>query len=234
MKKMVKIDDAVIARFEKEGHKFELLVDPNLAMDIKHGKEVNFDDLLADDKIFKDSRKGDEQSPEMIEKIFGNNNIELIAKKIIVDGAVQLTTDQRKYFLQKKKSEIITFISKSAVNPQTKTPHPPTRIENAMEQAKVSIDPFKSVEEQVKTIVDAIKKIIPISIEKIDFAVKIPANYSGSCSAILHKFSIKKEQWLNDGSLVAEFELPVGMKQDLLNELNSVTHGEVIVKIIEK
>ena len=39
---MVKMEDAVIARFEHSGEKFELLVDPNLAMDLKNGKEVNF------------------------------------------------------------------------------------------------------------------------------------------------------------------------------------------------
>ncbi len=229
---MVKINDAVIARLEKEGHKFEVLVDPNLAMDVKHKKEVNFSDLLADEKIFKDSKKGDEQSPENIKNFFGTEDLQLITKKIIEDGDVQLTTEQRKYFLEKKRAEIISFISRNAINPQTKTPHPPQRIENAMEQAKIHIDPSKSSEEQVKKIVDAIKRIIPISMEKIDFAIKINAQYSGRCSSILHKFEIKKEQWLNDGSLVAEFELPIGMKQDLLNELNSVTHGEVIVKII--
>jgi len=229
---MVKIDDAVIAKMEKFGHKFEILVDPDLAMDVKHGKAVDYSELLAVDRVFKDSKAGEEQSPEFLKEQFETEDINIIAKKIIENGEVQLTTDQRRHFLEKKKNEIITFISRNAINPQTKTPHPPVRIENAMEQAKIHVDPFKSVEEQVNTIIDAIKKIIPISVEKIDFAVKIPAAHSGRCSAIIHKFEIKKEQWLNDGSLVAEFVLPVGMKQDLLNELNSATHGEIDIKII--
>jgi ribosome maturation protein SDO1 len=230
---MVKLDDAVIARMEKNGHKYEVLVDPDLAMDVKHGKEVDFSDLLAADRVFKDSKAGDEQSPEFLKEQFETEDINAIAKKIITDGDVQLTTEQRRHFLAKKKNEIITMISRNAIDPQSKTPHPPNRIENAMEQAKIHIDAFKSVEEQVTTIVDEIKKIIPISMEKIDFAVKIPAIHAGRCSAIIHKFEIKKEQWLNDGSLVAEFFLPVGMKQDILNELNSATHGEIDIKIIE-
>ena len=229
---MVKIDDAVIAKMEKFGHKFEILVDPDLAMDVKHGKAVDYSELLAVDRVFKDSKAGEEQSPEFLKEQFETEDINIIAKKIIENGEVQLTTDQRRHFLEKKKNEIITFISRNAINPQTKTPHPPVRIENAMEQAKIHVDPFKSVEEQVNTIIDAIKKIIPISVEKIDFAVKIPAAHSGRCSAIIHKFEIKKEQCLNDGRLVAEFVLPVGMKQDLLNELNSATHGEIDIKII--
>ncbi len=101
-----------------------------------------------------------------------------------------------------------------------------------MEQAKIHIDPFKSTEEQVNEIIKSIRVLIPISMDKIDFAVKIPAQFSGRAASIIHKYDIRREEWLNDGSLVAEFSLPVGAKQDLLNELNSATKGEVVLKII--
>lgn len=230
---MVSLDNSVIARYEKFGHKFEIKVDPDFAMQVKHGKEIELDKLLATDQVFKDVKAGDLASPEHITKIFGSMDMKIISYKIIKDGEVQLTTEQRKHMLEKKRAEIISFISRNAMNPQTKTPHPPIRIENAMEQAKVHIDAFKSTEEQVTTIVNAIRHIIPISLEKVHFVIKVPTQYAGRASSIIHKFEIKKEDWLNDGSLAAEFFLPVGMKQDLLNDLNSVTHGEVIVKIIE-
>jgi ribosome maturation protein SDO1 len=230
---MVNLDDSVIARLEKFGHKFEIKVDPNFAMEVKHGKNIELDKLVATDQIFKDVRAGDVASPEHITKVFGTTEMKTVVYKIVKDGEVQLTTEQRKQILEKKRAEIISFISKNAMNPQTKTPHPPIRIENAMEQAKVHIDAFKSTEEQVTTIVNAIRHIIPITLEKVHFAIKVPTQFAGRASSIIHKFEIKKEDWLNDGSLAAEFFLPVGMKQDLINDLNSVTHGEVIVKIIE-
>ena len=55
---MVKLEEAVTARFECEGHKFEVLVDPDLAMEVKKGNKVNADDLLAVDTVFKDAAKG--------------------------------------------------------------------------------------------------------------------------------------------------------------------------------
>ncbi|MCX6801265.1 MAG: ribosome assembly factor SBDS [Candidatus Diapherotrites archaeon] len=229
---MVKMEDAVIARIEKGGHTFELLVDPHLAMEVKHGKEIELASLLAIERVFKDARKGDEQGKETIQKVFLTADLKEIAKKIIQNGEVQLTTEQRRMLLEKKKSEIFDFISRNAINPQTKTPHPPQRIQNAMEQAKVHVDAFKSTEEQIEDIVKALRPIIPISLEKIDFAVKIPAEHAGKCSSIIHKFEMKREQWLNDGSLAAEFQLPAGLKQDLLNKLNSVTHGDITVKIV--
>lgn len=229
---MVRVEDAVVARLEKFGHKFEILVEPNLALDFKRGKEVPISDLLAIERVFKDSKIGDEQSPDTIKKSFGTTDFGAVVKKIIQDGEVHLTTEQRRALLEKRRLEVINFISRNTINPQTKTPHPPQRIENSMEQAKIHIDAFKSVDEQVPEIVKAIRRIIPISMEKIDFAIKVPAQYAGRASSIIHKYEIKKEEWLNDGSLAAEFLLPAGAKGDLLNELNSITHGEVIVKII--
>lgn len=229
---MVRVEDAVVARLEKFGHKFEILVDPDLAMDVKHNKEVSIDSLMAIDRVFKDQKTGDEQSPDVLKKVFQTNDVGVIAKKIIQDGDVQLTTEQRRAFLEKKRLEIINFISKNAIDPKTKTPHPPQRIMNCLEQAKIHIDPFKSTEEQVNEIIKSIRVLIPISMDKIDFAVKIPAQFSGRADSIIHKYDIRREEWLNDGSLVAEFSLPVGAKQDLLNELNSATKGEVVLKII--
>ncbi|MFA6268252.1 MAG: ribosome assembly factor SBDS [archaeon] len=231
-KSMVRVEDAVVARLERFGFKFEILVDPTIVMEVKHGKTVPLDKLLAIERVFKDHKIGDEQSPENLIKAFGTKDLEAIAKKIIQDGEVQLTTEQRRLMLEKRRLEIINFISRNTINPQTKTPHPPQRIENAMEIEKVHIDAFKSVEEQVNEIVKALRHTLPISMEKVDFAIKVPAAYAGRCASVIHKFELKKEEWLNDGSLVAEFILPAGSQQDLLNELNSITHGEVVVKII--
>jgi ribosome maturation protein SDO1 len=230
---MVRVDDAIVARLEKFGHKFEVLVEPNLALQVKHGKSVAISDLVAADRIFKDARAGDEQSPDTLKKSFHTENFEELVYKIIREGEVQLTTEQRRALLEKRRLEVINFISRNSINPQTKAPHPPQRIENAMEQEKVHVDAFKSAEEQISDIVKAIRHVIPISMEKIDFAVKIPAQYAGRASSIIHKYEVRKEEWLSDGSLAAEFLLPSGAKQDLMNELNSATHGEIIVKILE-
>jgi ribosome maturation protein SDO1 len=231
---MVKLEEAVIARLESHGERFEILVDPDLAMKLKKGEEVDFEELLAADTVFKDSAKGEEASPETINKVFGTTELKAVVSKIIKDGEVQLTTEQRREMLEKKRKEVIDFISKNAVNPQNNTPHPPQRIENAMEEAKVSIDPLKSAKEQVPGIVKALKPLIPISMEQLSLAIRIPAEHSGKASSILHRYNLKKEEWQNDGSLVAVIEIPAGMKQELLNELNAVTHGELQTKILEK
>lgn len=229
---MVTVQDAVIARLEHDGLKFEILVDPNLAMDLKKGKPVSVSNLVAMEEVFKDAKKGEEQSEANIIKVFKTADFESVVRHIILHGQVQLTTDQRRKFLEEKKQELIGFITQNAVNPQTKTPHPKQRIETALEEAKFVVDAFKSVEEQVPLAVKAIKPLIPISLEQLKIAVKVPASVAARASSVLHKYGVQKEEWQRDGSLIAVIELPSGLKQDLFNELNKMAHGQIESKIL--
>ncbi|MCH7902422.1 ribosome assembly factor SBDS [archaeon] len=230
---MVRTEDAVIARYEHAGEKFEILVDPDLAMDLKHGKEINFDDLFAIDTVFKDAKKGEAKSEEALEKVFLTKDVQEIAKKIIMEGDVQLTTDQRRKIADRKRKEIINFISQNAVNPQTNTPHPVQRIENALEEIKFHVDENTSAKDAIPGLLKELKKLLPISLEKLRIAVKIPAVHAGKASPVLHKYGLEKEEWQNDGSLVAVLEIPAGMKNDLFNELNHLTKGDIETKILE-
>ena len=57
---MVNVDDAIIARLESFGEKFEILVDADLAADFRnpdHTEEIPIEDILAVEEIFKDSKK---------------------------------------------------------------------------------------------------------------------------------------------------------------------------------
>lgn len=231
---MVKLEEAVIARFVHEGHKFEVLVDPELALDVRKGKNVNANDLLAIDTVFKDSGKGEEQSESLIEKVFGTTDAGEVAKKIILKGSVQLTTDQRREMRERRRREIIQIIATNSINPQTNAPHPPQRIETALNEINPQIDEFRPAEEQVGEILKELKKKLPISFEKMQIAVKIPAGCAGKTQSELHHFDVKKEEWLNDGSLIMLIEIPAGLKNELLNKANKATHGEAEIKILEK
>ena len=229
---MVQVEQAVIARFEHSGTRFEVLVDPDLALSLRKGKSVSMHDLVALDEIFKDAKKGEAQSDSAVQKAFGTTDFESVVRQIILKGEVQLTTEQRRKLLEEKRKELVAFIARNALNPQSKTPHPPLRIENALSEAKFSVDLFKSVEEQVPLAVQAVRHLIPISLEKIKIAVKIPALFAGKATSILHKFGVQRQEWQKDGSLIATLELPSGLKQDLFDELNHLSHGAIESRIL--
>lgn len=229
---MVKVQDAVIARLEREGEKFEILVDPDLALELKKGSKVNFDELLAIDRVFRDAKKGEEASSEAVMKRFGTDNVSVIATQIICEGEVQLTTDQKRRMLEQRRREVVSLISRNAINPQSNAPHPPQRIENAMEEAKVQVDLFRPARDQVPGILKEIRKLIPISMEEISLAAKISAEFAGKAEFVMHKYGIKKQEWQKDGSLIIVVSIPAGMRGEVIGELNHLTHGNVETKII--
>ncbi len=231
---MVSLDEAVIARLNKGEQHFEILVDPYAAADIIDGKDTDIMQSLAIDTIFSDSKKGKHASDESLMKTFGTSDLTEIAKKIILKGDIQLTTEQRHKMQKNKKNRIVETIVRNAMDPQTKAPHPRQRIELAMEQAGVHIDPFKPVSEQVKTIIEVLRPLIPISMDQIRISVKIPAEHIGKAYGITRNYgALEREDWQSDGSWIGIIRIPAGMQTDFYDKLNDVTKGNVSTKILK-
>jgi len=225
----------VIARYEVRGRKFEILVNPDKALQYREGARINIDDVLVGDYVYKDVRKGDRASPEELKKFFGTDDIRKVADIIIKRGELQLTTEQRRKLLEAKRKQIINYIARSAIEPQTKTPIPPQRIEKAMEEARVSIDLYKSVEEQATHIIRAIARVLPIKIARAYITVRVPPEVAARAYQELRRLGeVKNEKWLNDGSYLIEIELPAGMQSEVIDRINRVTRGaaEVNVKVV--
>ena len=231
---MVSLDEAVIARLHKGEDHFEILVDPRAAEHLIEGKEVDVLSSLAIDTIFKDSKKGTHASQESLEKVFRTDNVETIVKEIIIKGEIQLTTEQRHEMQEKKQKRIVDIIVKNAMDPQTITPHPRQRIEFAIKEAGVHIDPFKPVDEQVKLVVEALRLIIPLSMEQVKISVKISSLYIGKAYGIARNFGVlEREDWQSDGSWIGIVRIPAGMQTDFYDKLNDATKGNVETRILK-
>ena len=231
---MVSLDEAVIARLKKGEEHFEVLVDPYAAADLIDGKEIDLIQNLAIDAIFKDSKKGTHASEESLVKFFGTTDVVEISKRIILKGEIQLTTEQRHKMQSNKKKRIVDSIARNAMDPKTKAPHPRQRIELAMEEAGVHVDPFKPVSEQVKIIIEKLRPLLPISMDSIRISVKIPAEQIGKAYGTVRNYgSLEREDWQSDGSWIGIIKLPAGMQTDFYDKLNDVTKGNVSTKILK-
>lgn len=230
---MVSLDKAVVARYKHGKKIFEILVDPEGADSIRSGVKEEIEKVLAADEIFVDASKGKKATEEDLMEIFSTVEIAEIASMIIKKGELQLTTEQRRKKIDAKKKMVVERIARISINPKTNTPHPLTRIEIAMNEAKVQIDPFKSVDEQVTAIVKALRPIIPIKIEETAIAIKIPAIYTGQVYEIKRNFTVTKEEWQKDGSFIAVVTVPAGIRDDLFSFLNRMTKGEAQTKIVK-
>jgi len=226
------MDKVTIVRYSYASEKFEILVKPDPAFDYKLGKISEISKILVSDEIYTDSGKGTRASNELLVKVFKTEDTTKIAEIMMQKGELNLNTEQRKKMTTDKRKQIITFIAKTYVDPKTHLPHPPLRIEQAMIDGRVSVDPFKNPDEQIKDIVEKLRPIIPLKTENITLEISVPAQYVAQSYTVLKSTgSLKKEDWQPNGSLKAILEIPAAARPNVIDRLGAITKGTANVEV---
>jgi len=221
-----------IARLARDDGHFEILVKPEEALLYRKGEISAITKAIVAETIFSDAKKGTRVSEDDLQKIFGTTDHLKVADEILKKGTLQLTTEQRKKMIEDKKKQIIAFISRQCVDPRTNLPHPPLRVEQAMEQIHYSIDPFKSTEEQAKDTIKLLRTILPLKTERLSVEVRLPPRYAGKAYGTVKGFgTIKHEEWRSDGSWFGVIEMPAGLYGSLLEKIGEVTKGKAEAKM---
>ncbi len=224
--------DVSVVRYSFEGEKFEILVKPDPALEYKLGKKKDISAILVSDEIYTDSSKGTRASTEKLLKAFKTEDPTEIAQKIMQKGDLNLTTDQRRKMIEEKRKQIVESIAKTYVDPRSHLPHPPLRIEQAMKDARVSVDPHKNVDEQIKEIVENLRSIIPLKSENLELEIIVPAQYAAKSYSVLKSTgTLKREDWLANGSLKAILEIPAAARPNVIDRLGSITKGTATVEV---
>ena len=226
------MDKLTVVKYSYAGEKFEILVKPDPAFDYKLGKITEISKILISDEIYTDSGKGTRASNELLFKVFKTDDTIKIAEIMMQKGELNLTTEQRKKMTTDKRKQIVTFIAKTYVDPKTHLPHPPLRIEQAMIDGRVSVDPFKNSDEQIKDIVEKLRPIIPLKTENITLEISVPAQFVAQSYTVLKSTgSLKKEDWQPNGSLKAILEIPAAARPNVIDRLSAITKGTANVEV---
>lgn len=234
-RQFIDLEKKALVRYVYRNQKFEIIVDPETALEYKKGEEIPLTDVVEGFIVFHNATKGEKASEVILEQTFETSNEEEIVEIILTKGALQLTQAQRKRLLKDKEDEIIDFIHIHCVNPQTNKPHPPARIEAAMDEAGVQIDYNLAPEIQAKDIIKQIQTIIPIRLESVVLAVKVTPDYTGPAYGIVSGAGqLIEDQWGDDGVWYAKVEMPSGKQADFLDKINTLTKGKAEVKIVER
>ena len=231
---MVTLDNAITCRLKRGDKHFEVLVDPELALSLRKGDDVDISAMLAVEDVFENAKVGDHPSKEAVENTFETTDIFVIAEHIVKHGELHLTKEQRKRIIEEKRRQVVSVIAQGAFNPQTKAPHPPSRIEKAMEEAGIHIDPMKSIDELVNMAMTAIRPIIPIRFDTVEIAVRIPADHAAKSYGEIAGFGkLSKEEWQSDGSWIGVIEIPAGMQLDFYGIVNRLSKGSAETKLLK-
>ena len=224
-----------IARIERKGETYEILVDPDKALKYRLGENVPVSKVVVYEEVYKDAKKGIRAGEEALKKAFGTTDFMKIAEIILREGIVQVTAEQRRRLIEEKKKQIIDFISKNAVDPRTNLPHPPQRIELAMEESGVQIDPFKDAKEQALKIIEKLRIVLPLKTGVLKFKIRLPADIAAKAYGVVKSMAkITGEQWGKDGSWTSVVEVPTGLHVDLIERLNKISSGRVEIERIKE
>ena len=233
---MISLDEAVTARLESHGQRFEVLVDPDAALAIKRDDfDGDLEDVIAAEDVFEDASRGDRPPENMLEEVFDTTDPMAIIPEVIKRGEIQITADQRREMQEQKHKPLIQRITRNAVNPQMNdAPHPPERIESALEETDFRVDPMEPVENQVDEALDALRPVIPIRFDTVTIAVQFPPEHAGKAQSQVRSFGdLESEEWQPDGSWIGVIEFPAGMQDDFYDLVNEISSGEAETRLVE-
>jgi len=152
----------------------------------------------------------------------------------VLKGELQVTTDQRRQLQETKRRQVVATIARNAMNPQTGAPHPPARIEAAMAEAKVHIDPFRPVDAQVQEVLDKLRPLIPIRLDVVKVRIRLPAqHYPRVIGDIKSLGRLLQEEWQSNGGWVGVVEIPAGVQTELYERLSARTKGAVETGLVK-
>ncbi|MEE9410004.1 MAG: ribosome assembly factor SBDS [Candidatus Heimdallarchaeota archaeon] len=224
-----------IVRYEKHGRRYEMLVNPQPAWMFIQGEEVEIDDIFEVYDIYENISRGVKATQDDVDVAFENMTDREMAIKILKDGKLQLTADQRNEILKEKRAEIVDFIHIHCINPRENTPIPKDRIDKAIIDLGVNISYKEEAKNQALEIIDLLKPVMPIRLESIKLAIKIPPTYTGSLYGyVISAGNLIQEEWLTDGSLAVLIQIPSGTQADFLEQITSRTKGKAQVKVLER
>jgi len=219
----------VLARIKVKGKDYEISVDCDRALDFRKKGIGNLADIIVSPVVFSHLKKAIKSSEADLKEGFGTTDVLKIAERIITHGEIQLPSEYKAKSREDRYNQVVEFIHKNCIDSKTKLPHPAERIRAAMEQAGAKVDEHKTAEQQAPAIVKLLQKLMPIKFETKRLLMRIPPVFTGKAYGILKDYLIK-EEWLADGSLSCLVEMPAGAMMDILDRINTLTHGDIITK----
>lgn len=207
---------------------FETMVDLDSAMKLKKGEDVSISEVIKDNFIYTDLKKGLKAGSDDLKNAFNTDVLEEVVEKIVKKGEVEETQEHRDAETEQRRKQVIDFLVRNAIDSRTNNPFTPEMIENALKQSGAKIE-NQPVERQINKIIGGLRTILPIKIETKKISVKIPAEHTGKAYGIIQEYK-EKENWGNDGSLEVVLNIPVGLQNDFYDKLNGITHGSAITQ----
>lgn len=223
---------STISRLTLHGEKFEIIVAPDPALNFKLTGKGDVRKILLVDEVYSDSRKGLRVPSEKLKRFFGTTDVYTIAERILKEGDLQLTGEQRRRMIESKRQQIVAMLSKLLLEPSTGNPIPSLRIEQSLSQTSVSIDPFKPPEEQVKNVVKALRQVLQFKVNEVVLTLACPQTLSNDVYGFANSMGeVDQTRVQKDKSVKITVRVPSATMSHFLESLGKKYGDQVKVDI---
>ena len=233
---MVNVDDAFEVRYKKKEQNFEVLVDFDKLNEFKKKPEAtSVYDVLADQKIFKDQRKGEIASENLLREIFGNLDEEAILKEIVLKGECQIPTSYINKMREEKKKHVINYIAENSINPATKSRYTYSMIEGEINKLRYNFKSDIDYKIQGNEVLALLKKVMPITIEKSIIQIKISGMHCGNFYGPFRKYGkVTKEFFDSEGNLNIQMEVTESVVDEVITFVKRNSNNEAEYRVVRE
>jgi len=139
--------------------------------------EKDLDEVLQISNVFVNVSKGEVAKSNDLQKSFGTDDRNTIAREILGKGEVQVSDKEREHDTAALRREIATLVAEKCVDPTTRAPYSVSIIEKAMSEVGYSVRANKTAKSQVSECIKMLQSdsTLPIERAKMRIRVIVPA-----------------------------------------------------------
>ena len=192
----------------------------------KDSSSVSISDCVVTGEIYTDVKSGKRVSDQVLISKFGTDNVNECLKIILREATLPVTTAEKKLLNEQMLRKICHHFNMHYVDPTSNKPHPQSRIEAAIQQAKYRIDYTIPLEKHVQ----ALEKKFPgiLSLRKLELTaqLKLDHKYLGKAYGVLNQHcSIGKTEYGDVGATL-HITCSPGQREELYSALTKITGGD--------
>lgn len=212
-----------VSKYKKGKYAFEILTKTGAAKKYLEGK-LGWDNVLAADVIFTNSKKGNVAKSSDLKACFNTDDVNECAKQILAQGNTQVSAAERKEDISAHRKKVAAFLHKTYTD-QAGTPHPLARINNILDELKLNLDPSGNVANQAEDIVKKMQGKIVFKLNTDQYELSVKKSYK-NVDNVIAKYSPKYSRKNENNLWKYTISLPPGDVDNFMQELNKVTEGD--------
>ncbi len=134
--------------------------------------------------------------------VFGTDDEELICKKILAEGELQVSDKERKVELDTLFRDVASILSEKCLNPENNRPYTISMLERALKDVHFSVDPKRPAKTQALEALPVLKSRFPIERARMRLRITIPLTGGDELKDLLNSKAAAIEEQDLHGSML--------------------------------